>query len=248
MRDVLTEIGTKGTAYVELCHFEEGCKDKGPSIFVYSKPKFPDVADIRKRKKLEENEKVPTVESTCTIGTCSSGVEEPTSVLFTAESSAALDHPYFHPCPSFQCASKINECQAKIKELEAEIRTLELDIERLKNSRPVMSIDAIKNNQEKMLLYTSFTYDIFQIIVATLQRFEPLNYYSGWNVTNVSLEDQVLITLMKLRLNLRDLDLADRFSTSRATISNIYNITLLFVLCMRFFIRASWSENACPVS
>lgn len=136
----------------------------------------------------------------------------------------------------------------RIKELEAEIRTLELDIERLKNSRPVMSIDAIKNNQEKMLLYTSFTYDIFQIIVATLQRFEPLNYYSGWNVTNVSLEDQVLITLMKLRLNLRDLDLADRFSTSRATISNIYNITLLFVLCMRFFIRASWSENACPVS
>lgn len=74
-----------------------------------------------------------------------------------------------------------------------------------------------------MLLYTSFTYDIFKIIVATLQRFEPLNYYSGWNVTNMSLEDQVLITLMKLRLNLRDLDLADRFSTSRATISNIVN-------------------------
>lgn len=86
-----------------------------------------------------------------------------------------------------------------------------------------MSIDAIKNNQEKMLLYTSFTYDIFQIIVATLQSFVPLNYYSGWNVKNVSLEDQVLITLMKLRLNLRDLDLADRFSTIRATISNIVN-------------------------
>lgn len=205
------------------CHFEEGCKDKGPSIFVYSKPKFPDVADIRKRKKFAEIEKVPTVESTCTIGTCRGSVEEPTSVLFTAESSAALDHPYFHPCPSFQCASKINECQAKIKELEIEIRTLEIDIERLKKSRPVMSVDAMKNNQEKMLLYTSFTYDIFKIIVATLQRFEPLNYYSGWNVTNMSLEDQVLITLMKLRLNLRDLDLADRFSTSRATISNIVN-------------------------
>lgn len=86
-----------------------------------------------------------------------------------------------------------------------------------------MSVDAMKNNQEKMLLYTSFTYDIFKIIVATLQRFEPLNYYSGWNVTNMSLEDQVLITLMKLRLNLRDLDLADRFSTSRATIPNIVN-------------------------
>lgn len=84
-----------------------------------------------------------------------------------------------------------------------------------------MSVDAMKNNQEKMLLYTSFTNDIFKIIVATLQRFEPepVNYYSGWNVTNMSLEDQVLITLMTLRLNLRDLDLADRFSTSKATIS-----------------------------
>lgn len=100
------------------CHFEEGCKGKGPSIFVYSKPKCPDVADTRKRKKFAEIEKVPTVESTCTIRTCRGGVEEPTSVLFTAESSTALDHPYFHPCPSFQCASKINECQAKIKELE----------------------------------------------------------------------------------------------------------------------------------
>lgn len=83
-----------------------------------------------------ENEKVPTVESICTIGTCSGGVQEPTSVLFTAESSAALDRPYFHPCPSFQCASKINECQAKIKKQEGEIRTLELDIERLRTRGP----------------------------------------------------------------------------------------------------------------
>ena len=75
----------------------------------------------------------------------------------------------------------------------------------------------------KMLLYTSFPYDIFEIVVATVQRFQPLNYQAGWNVTSVSLEDQVLIALMKLRLNLRDLDLADRFCVSRGTISNIIN-------------------------
>ena len=74
-----------------------------------------------------------------------------------------------------------------------------------------------------MLLYTSFPYDIFEIVVATVQRFQPLNYQAGWNVTSVSLEDQVLIALMKLRLNLRDLDLADRFCVSRGTISNIIN-------------------------
>ena len=62
-----------------------------------------------------------------------------------------------------------------------------------------------------MLLYTFFPYDIFEIGVAPLQRFQPLSYEAGWNVTSVSLEDQVLIALMKLRLNLRDLDMADRF-------------------------------------
>lgn len=70
-----------------------------------------------------------------------------------------------------------------------------------------------------MLMYTSFPYDVFKIIVGALQRFQQ----AGWSVTNVSLENQVLITLMKLRLNLRDLDLADRFCMSRATVSNIVN-------------------------
>lgn len=51
----------------------------------------------------------------------------------------------------------------------------------------------------------------------------PFHYYSGWAVTCFSIEDQLLITLMKLRLNYRDLDLSVRFA-SRATVSNIINI------------------------
>ena len=74
-----------------------------------------------------------------------------------------------------------------------------------------------------MLLYTSFPGDVFQILVAMLQRMSPFNYYSGWTVTCFSIEDQLLITLMKLRLNCKDLDLAVRFNTSRATISNVIN-------------------------
>ena len=74
-----------------------------------------------------------------------------------------------------------------------------------------------------MLLYTSFPADVFFILVAMLQRMLPFNYYAGWTVTCFSIEDQLLITLMKLRLNCKDLDLAVRFNTSRATISNIIN-------------------------
>ncbi|XP_055999735.1 uncharacterized protein LOC125662644 isoform X2 [Ostrea edulis] len=180
------------------CHFQNGCKENGPSM-----------------KTMEQTE--ATMSTTSEQVPCSSA----TSVNLV--STGEQDHNYFHPCPSFLCASKINDYHSKIKELEEDIGKLELEIESLLRCRPSMSIDAIKNDQEKMLLYTSFPCDIFDIIVKTLQRFQPLNYYAGWSVVNVSLENQVLITLMKLRLNLRDLDLADRFCTSRATISNILN-------------------------
>ena len=74
-----------------------------------------------------------------------------------------------------------------------------------------------------MLLYTSFPADVFQVLVNMLYRMAPFNYYAGWAVTCFSIEDQLLMTLMKLRLNYRDMDLAVRFSTSRATVSNIIN-------------------------
>lgn len=85
-----------------------------------------------------------------------------------------------------------------------------------------------------MLLYTSFPADVFQVVVSMLYRMVPFNYYSGWAVTCFSIEDQLLITLMKLRLNYRDLDLSVRFATSRATVSNIIN-TYVSVLHEIFF-------------
>lgn len=85
-----------------------------------------------------------------------------------------------------------------------------------------------------MLLYTSFPADVFNVIVGMLSRMAPFNYYAGWAVTCFSIEDQLLITLMKLRLNYRDMDLAVRFGTSRATVSNIIN-TYVSVLHEIFF-------------
>lgn len=70
-----------------------------------------------------------------------------------------------------------------------------------------------------MLLYTSLRYDVFLVLTAALQRFK-LTYFYGWCVKSLTLEDQLLVALMKLRLNLRNLDLADRFCTSVTTIRN----------------------------
>ena len=54
-----------------------------------------------------------------------------------------------------------------------------------------------------------------------------INYYSGWKVKAISLEDQVFITLMKLKQNYTNLHLAQLFSCSVATVSNT---VLIFVL------------------
>jgi len=40
-----------------------------------------------------------------------------------------------------------------------------------------------------MLLYTSFTSDIFDILVNLLRCMQPINYYSGWHVNSLQLED-----------------------------------------------------------
>lgn len=64
-----------------------------------------------------------------------------------------------------------------------------------------------------------------------LYRMTLFNNYAGWAVTCFSTEDQLL---MKLGLNNRDMDLAVRFSTSGATVSNIIK-TFVSVLHEIFF-------------
>ena len=66
------------------------------------------------------------------------------------------------------------------------------------------------------------TKEVFYIIVNYVARFKGhINYYSGWKVEAISLEDQVFITLMKLKQNYTNLHVAQFFSCSVASVSNI---------------------------
>ena len=69
--------------------------------------------------------------------------------------------------------------------------------------------------------YTGIEHSIFKVIVQTLEDFAPLNYWSGKPVKSISPEDQLLIFLMRLRLDLPYYDIAKRYSTSQTTIQNI---------------------------
>ena len=109
--------------------------------------------------------------------------------------------------------------------LEAEIYFLNQDLEqvneKLNQLTTRFSYEHIKKNDSHVLMYTGIpTNDLFMILYETMESFH-LKYYAGWNVKLLSKTDQLLMTLMKLRLNLPHEDLAIRFNCSSATVTNV---------------------------
>lgn len=83
-----------------------------------------------------------------------------------------------------------------------------------------------------------------------LTRF-PLNYHSEWKVGTLDLTEQLLLTLMKLHLNVKKLHLSTDFNVSTATVTNVF-ITIvsalrdiLFVGCMRTAIPSRAKNASC---
>ncbi|XP_052762259.1 uncharacterized protein LOC128204897 [Mya arenaria] len=191
------------------CHFVDGKKENGPTIFSFSKDvgSFPDLPTPTRRKKRKVEE----------------AVEPEIDVPDTATGSNH-DHSYIkQPLSEMDDMEGSTACSTSVPQLEEQITELENEIKTLKLSKPRLTLQDIIHDTDKMLLYTSFPTDIFQVLASMVQRMAPFNYYAGWTVTCFSIQDQLLMALMKLRLNCKDLDLAVRFNTSRATVSNVIN-------------------------
>ncbi len=73
---------------------------------------------------------------------------------------------------------------------------------------------AILKNDASSLLYTGFTLSVFKEHVKYLQQF-----YSS--IFKMHIMDQILMTMMKLKLNLLQGDLAERFDVSQSVVSRI---------------------------
>lgn len=74
------------------------------------------------------------------------------------------------------------------------------------------------------------TKEVFQIVVRYALRFkDSIIYFAGWTVESISFEDQIFITLMKVKQNYTNLHLAQLFNCSVATIANIIS-TFIHVL------------------
>ena len=69
------------------------------------------------------------------------------------------------------------------------------------------------------------TKEIFNIVVDHTAKVEDsISYYAGWKFESIAFEDQIFITLIKLRQNYTNLHLVQLFSCSVGTISNSHNI------------------------
>jgi hypothetical protein len=109
---------------------------------------------------------------------------------------------------------------------EAENYFLRQQIEKLNKKMSYMSLrfcyQNVQGSDKLILLYSGLpNHSTFEALYDLIKDVE-LNYYLGWAVQKIEKIDQLLLTLMKLRLNAPHLDLAERFSVSQATVSNIF--------------------------
>ena len=115
---------------------------------------------------------------------------------------------------------KVNETILKfeLENAKLEIKKMKECNENLKLTYCIESLD-----DETLRMETGLpSKDTFSIICSYTKRFiNDIKYVFGWKVEKVTFENQILITLMKLKQNYTALHLARIFGVSRCCISNI---------------------------
>ena len=106
---------------------------------------------------------------------------------------------------------QLDEAFSEIRELEKRVFTFER-----------LSEDDIKG-------YTNLSKRAFLRLDKLINAFRPLKYWTGCEVVKISDKDQLLIFLMKLKLDVPLFDIAKRYDVSRTTIHNVF-LTYLYAV------------------
>ena len=115
---------------------------------------------------------------------------------------------------------KVDQCVLRHEIQELKKENIELE-KQIKYAKMHFTYAAVKSNDSLVNHYTGLpSAEEFDGLLELCRRFD-YNYYYGWRVETLSDEDQLFLTLMKLRSNFTVTDLAVRFSVSVASISNI---------------------------
>ena len=130
----------------------------------------------------------------------------------------------------------LKEAMAEIKELQGKVFCYE------------------NLNNKDIQNYTTLTKVAFEELSQLLAHFKPLNYWYGFEVKSLSHSDQLLVCLMKLKLDVPLFDLAKRFGVSRTTITNIFYTyihllhEIIFVKLMKNVPSLAKNQSSMPES
>ncbi|CAJ1066282.1 uncharacterized protein LOC115593829 [Xyrichtys novacula] len=208
-------------------HFPDG-KAAGPSRFAWNEGKtFPGHLSHPPEKKKKV---VPLPTSGEDEGT--NELELHNADMATAETPSTSENP-----------STTNSVEV----LEIEVDMLRRENEKLKNElekqKQTFFFSQISSNSDKVRYFTGLPDAATVLFLETLLSKFELKYHSDWTVQFMPLVDQLLLTLMKLRLNCGHLDLATRFNCSTATVTNIF---LTIVSALYDILYVGMLENNIP--
>ena len=133
---------------------------------------------------------------------------------------------------------KIEDLEQKLKEATsvvhaAENTLLKSEVAKLKDEvRKNGEVFLFKSIEDKDQLVAHFTgLPNRQTFRALLRLFDAIDiqYVKKWRVTRLNREEQLFLTLLKLRRGCSDLDLASRFKVEKTTVANVF-LTWLMAL------------------
>lgn len=190
-----------------------------------TKPKIDILQNITIGKSFEQSVAVPSTSKECQI------LDIPNELVTSKQSQ-------FNQCVRIDVdispsLSPVSDAFLSPTALEAENYFLKQEVDQgkveIKNLKRAFSYKHICETDKLVLLYTGIpTAKLFSALFNLVKDLD-INYYLKWKVEKLSKEDQLLLTLMKLRQNFPHADLAERFNISQSTVTNIL-ITWINVL------------------
>ncbi|XP_064475789.1 uncharacterized protein LOC135389660 [Ornithodoros turicata] len=149
---------------------------------------------------------------------------------------------------------ELEKSRKRLTALEEEVKSLKNEVYRaegetalykdhltksaLSSSSSVCSIETFKDKGEDMMFYTGLpSYEVFKALLEYVDPWTNMSSQTIETSTNVgrpsalSIENQFLLVLMKLRLGLFEKDLAHRFQMHQSTVSRLFSswMNLLYV-------------------
>ena len=136
------------------------------------------------------------------------------------------EEPPSGPDPNANPLDAATQTPGTVSVLEIEIDMLRKENDRLKRElekqKQTFSFSQISSQPDKVIYYTGLTDAATVLFLEALLSKSNRRYRLKWNVQIMPLVDQLLLTLMKLRLNCGIVDLATRFNCCHTTVANIF--------------------------